>query len=385
MPFTEEYKMSKQDYYQILGVTKNASASEIKKAYRKLALKYHPDKNPGNKGAEEKFKEASEAYAVLSDSKKRSQYDRFGHSAFGPGSGAEGFGGFNFEDLFKDMGGGMGGMGDIFGDIFNSKAQSSSNRPARGADLKYNLKISFEDSVFGTVKEIKIRRLDICDSCHGSGSAPGSTPATCPECKGTGQVMNSQGFFSISSACSRCSGTGKIITNPCSECRGRGKKSIIRTLKIKVPQGINNNDKLKVRGEGEPGSNNSSRGDLYVIINVEEHKLFTRKDMDIYCEIPISLITAVLGNKIEVPTLTGHARLTIPAGTQHSQLFRLRGGGVSNKKGYKQGDQLVRVLIEVPVNLEPQAIELFKKIDSLNMKKNYPEINQFKKKYDRKK
>jgi molecular chaperone DnaJ len=376
--------MSKKDYYQILGITKNASENEIKKAYRKLAVKYHPDKNPGNKSAEEKFKEASEAYAILSDPAKRSKYDRYGHSAFGQGNGFEGFSGsFNFEDLFKDMGG---GVGDIFGDIFGSRTRTANTaRATRGADLKYNLTITFEDSVFGKVEEIKIRRLDICDTCHGSGAAPGTMPATCSECRGTGKVMNTQGFFSISSSCPKCNGKGKIISSPCKSCNGRGKKSITRTLKVKIPRGINNNDKLKVKGEGEPGSDNSSRGDLYVVINVAAHPLFSRKDMDIYCEIPITAGTAVTGGKIEVPTLTGHARLTIPAGTQHGQLFRLRGGGISDQSGYKQGDQLVRVLVEIPVNLSDSSFELFKKIDKILTSENYPGVKKFKKNHNRKK
>ena len=312
--------MSKKDYYEVLGIDKSASENEMKKAYRKLAMKYHPDKNPDDKEAEAKFKEASEAYSVLSDSEKRSKYDQFGHSAF---QGAGGAGGFNPNDFQ--------GFEDIFGDIFGSFFGGGGGQPSTGiagADLRYDLNISFEEAAFGLEKQIEVRRRRSCKDCSGSGAAKGSNPETCGDCRGAGQVRVQQGFFAISRPCPTCNGRGQTISNPCNTCRGAGLESISSKLKVNIPAGIDEGQRLKLTGEGESGLQGGSAGDLYVVINIEPHKIFQRHDSDVICEMPIPYSMAVLGGEIEVPTLEGKVKLKIPAGTSAGKIFRMRNKGI---------------------------------------------------------
>src|SRR3989344_1429912 len=302
----------KRDYYEILGCEKGASAQDIKKAYRKLALKYHPDKNPGNKDAEEHFKEISEAYEVLSDSQKRHSYDQFGHAATGPG-GAGGFGGFGgggqgFENIFGDL------FGDVFGDFFGGTRGTRRRGAGRGADLRYNLDISFEDAAFGREMAIEIPKDVKCDACEGSGAKPGTGPEVCPNCNGTGESHFQQGFFTIARTCSRCHGEGTFVKYHCTICDGRGTQKKVKKLSIKIPPGVDTGQRLKLKGEGEPGSRGGTAGDLYVVINVQGHTLFEREGADIHCEIPITFSQAALGCDMEVPTLHGKIKMKIPSG-----------------------------------------------------------------------
>jgi molecular chaperone DnaJ len=340
-----------KDYYQTLEVDKNASDTDLKKAYRKLALKYHPDRNPGDKSAEDKFKEINEAYACLSDPQKRSNYDQFGTAeGAGAGFGAGGFGDFsaNFGDIFGDM------FGDIFGD-FTGRRRS---RPAKGQDLRYDMDINLKDAVFGTEKKIKIPRWENCSTCVGSGSKPGTRPSTCQTCGGTGQTKLQQGFFVISRTCSNCEGEGKIITDPCTKCKGQGKIRVERTVSLKVPPGVDTGIRLRVTGEGEAGSHGGPPGDLYVVINVEPHPFFKRKGNDLLCEVPISFVQASLGGEIEVPTIDGNASIKIPAGTPSGRVFHLRGKGIPKLGSYGKGDQFINVFIDVPKKLTVRQKEL---------------------------
>lgn len=341
----------KKDYYELLGVGRNAGEEEIKKAYRKLALKYHPDRNPGDKQAEEKFKEISEAYQVLTDSEKRAQYDQFGHAAFG----TEGpfRGGFDFSSGFEDI------FGDIFGEFFGAGAAKRRGR-VRGNDLRYNLTLNFEEAVFGAEKKIKIPRQGPCDTCHGSGSKPGSSPRSCPTCRGRGQVSFQQGFFNVSRTCNQCRGQGTIITDPCASCSGAGYVRRLHTLSVKIPPGVDSGSRLKLRGEGEGGAAGGAPGDLYVVIQVEPHPLFVRDGLDIICEVPISFAQAALGTEIDVPTLEGKVKMKIPSGTQTGKVFRLKGKGVRDVQGYHQGDQHVKVAVETPTHLTARQKELLK-------------------------
>lgn len=340
---------AKRDYYEILGVSRSASEEEIKKAYRKLALRYHPDRNPEDKAAEEKFKEASEAYQVLSDPERRAQYDRYGHAAFEQGAG---FGGFDFSTSFEDI------FGDIFGDFFGTGRGRGGRRARRGEDLSYNLEISFEEAAFGTEKIISIPRLTLCDTCKGKGTKPGTSAKTCPICRGSGQVRFQQGFFSISRTCSQCQGQGSVISDPCPTCRGRGAERKISTLQVKIPAGVDTGSRLKLQSEGEPGPNGGPPGNLYVIIYVREHPLFSRQNNEVVCDIPISFSQAALGAEIEVPTLDGKVKMKIPTGTQSGGVFRLRGRGIADLHGTGRGDQLVRVVVETPRKLTPKQREL---------------------------
>lgn len=347
--------MAKRDYYEVLGVSNSSSSDEIKKAYRKAAMKYHPDKNPGDKEAEDRFKEATEAYQVLSDSANRQKYDQFGHAAFEQG-GAGGFGGFGdfsgFEDLF----------GDIFGSFFGGTSGGGRSRVRSGRDLKYALEVDFEEAIFGAEKEISISRGEMCEDCEGQGSAKGSKPETCKQCNGAGKVIMQQGFFSITRTCSICNGSGKFIVNPCNTCRGSGIKQVESKLKVKIPAGIDHGQHLKLRGEGEAGVAGGPKGDLYVELHVREHPVFERQDTEIICAIPIGYSTAVLGSEIDVPTLDGNVTMKIPAGTPTGKLFRLRGKGVPILGTNRRGDQHVKVIIRVPKKISSEHREVLEKL-----------------------
>lgn len=340
--------VNKRDYYEILEVHRNASETEIKKAYRKLALKCHPDKNPGDAEAEGRFKELSEAYAVLSDSQKRALYDQYGHAGVEQGGGfsSGGFGGTPFEDLF----------GDIFGDIFGGGSRRSGGR--RGDDLRYNLSISFEEAAFGLETKIQVPRHKTCNTCDGSGAKPGTAPQTCQTCAGHGQVRFQQGFFSLTRPCPDCDGEGKRITDPCPECHGRGVTRSKKNLSLKIPAGVESGNRLKLSNEGEPGTHGGPPGDLYVVIAVKEHPIFQRQGQDILCEIPISFAQAALGCELQAPTLEGKVDLKIPAGTQSGKVFKLSAKGIPALHGYGRGDELVVVRVETPTKLSARQKEL---------------------------
>lgn len=343
--------MSKRDYYEILNVARNASEAEIKQAYRRLAMKHHPDRNPGDQVAEEKFKEAKEAYEVLTDSRKRAAYDQFGHAGVDSSVGGGG-GGY----------GGAADLGDIFGgvfrDIFGGMRGGGGGGQYRGADLRYTLDLTLEEAVFGTTAKIRVPTLVSCASCAGSGAKPGTKPTTCPTCRGVGQVRMQQGFFSIQQTCPRCQGRGTIIPEPCETCRGSGRVEEQKTLSVKVPAGVDNGDRIRLAGEGEHGEQSGPPGDLYVQIRVKPHPIFTREDNDLYCEVPIGFTTAALGGDLEVPTLDGRVSLKIPAETQTGKVFRVRGKGVKPVRGGPTGDLLCRINIETPVNLTKEQKEL---------------------------
>ena len=339
--------MAKRDYYEILGVAREAGEEEIKKSYRKLALKYHPDRNPGDKAAEESFKEVGEAYEILSDPQKRAAYDQYGHAAFDPRS--RGFRGGGFHDpfeLFREVFGG----GSIFDELFGG-GRVDPTAPQRGADLRYDLEIAFEESAHGTEKEITFTKLDACDICHGSGQEAGSKVKTCPTCGGRGQVVTSRGFFSIAQTCSRCGGAGRVIEKPCRDCRGSGRRERRANVKIRIPAGVDTGTRLRVGGAGEGGVRGGPPGDLAVVLHVKSHEIFERQGDDLFCEVPINFAQAALGAEIQVPTLGGKADLKVPAGTQPGTVFSLKGKGVKNVQGYGYGDLHVRVLVEVPTRL----------------------------------
>lgn len=353
--------MQKRDYYEILGVSKDASEQEIKSAYRKLAVRYHPDKNAGDKEAEEKFKEAAEAYSVLSDSDKRARYDRFGHA--GLGSSAGGFQDFD-PDIFSDFSDILGdffGFGDVFG---GSRRQG--NQPRRGADLRYDLEISFTEAVFGVKTKIKIPRQDTCTQCHGTGADPEEGMSTCSACQGQGSVRYQQGFFTIRRTCSTCQGTGQLIKKACSRCKGKGQLRKEKVLEIKIPAGVDQGSRLRIVGEGEGGPKGGPSGDLYVVLHVEEHPFFQRQDNNIYCEIPINFSQAALGGETTVPTLEKPEKIKIPAGTQSDTVFRLKGRGIVSLDGYGKGDQLVRVKVVTPKKLTKEQKELFEQLDTIS-------------------
>jgi len=352
--------MSKRDYYETLGVEKNASEAEIKKAFKRLAMKYHPDRNPDSKEAEDKFKEAKEAYDVLTDAQKRSAYDQFGHAGVDASAGmGGGFGaGASFSDIF----------GDVFGDIFGGgRGRGGGARAYRGDDLQYNLELSLEDAVRGTSVDIRIPTHVSCDECGGSGAKQGTAPASCPTCGGIGQVRMQQGFFSLQQTCPRCHGSGKIITDPCGKCHGQGRVQKHKTLAVKIPAGIDSGDRIRLSGEGEAGEQGGPPGDLYVQIAVRPHPIFERDGQDLYCEVPINMVTAALGGELEVPTLDGRVKLKIPAETQSGKQFRLRGKGVRSVRGGQLGDLMCRVQVETPVNLTKRQKELLEELNqSLN-------------------
>jgi molecular chaperone DnaJ len=343
---------SKRDYYDILGLERNSGEDEIKKAYRKLALQYHPDRNPGDKQAEEKFKELSEAYQVLADPEKRTKYDQFGHAAFGTNGPFQG--GFDFSHGFEDI------FGDVFGEFFGGGRGRTRARAQRGEDLRYNLEVDFEEAAFGTEKKIKIPRHGRCDTCSGSGAKQGTTPQPCPTCRGSGQMNFQQGFFTVSRTCSQCQGQGQIIANPCTTCRGAGTVRKFHTISVKIPAGVDTGSRLKLRGEGEFGTLGGPSGDLYVVIVLKEHPIFTRDGVEVICEVPISFVNAALGAEIEVPTLEGKVKMKIPAGTQSNAVFRLKGKGIRDVHGYRRGDEHVRVIIETPTHLTTRQKQLLK-------------------------
>lgn len=348
--------MSKQDYYEVLGVSKNASDAELKKAYRRAAQKHHPDRNPDDASAEEKFKQAKEAYEVLSDGQKRAAYDQFGHAGVDPsmGGGPGGGGGASFSDIF----------GDVFGDIFGGGGgRGGGQRVYRGADLRYNLELSLEDAVRGTTVKIRVPTYSTCKSCSGSGAKKGTKPTTCTTCGGHGQVRMQQGFFSVQQTCPRCNGTGSIVSDPCDDCHGQGRVKEQKTLSVKVPAGVDSGDRIRLANEGEAGENGGPPGDLYVQIQVKDHPIFKRDDANLYCEVPISFITAALGGELEVPTLDGRVVLKVPAETQTGKLFRMRGKGVKPVRGGALGDLLCRVVVETPVKLNSKQKELFRQLD----------------------
>ncbi len=376
--------MADRDYYEVLGVSKTATPEELKKAYRKLAVQYHPDRNPGNAEAEEKFKELAKAYEVLSDPDKRKRYDQFGADAFSGaagGYGGGGYGGFSAEDIFSQVfGGGGGGGGSIFEEFFGGGRRRSPNAARHGNDLRYDLQIDFIDAVFGVDKEISITKMGTCESCHGSGAESDSTKTTCSQCHGSGQVVMQQGFFSVSQECPRCHGTGQIISKPCKKCGSSGQTQEKKNLKVHIPPGVDTGSRLRVSGEGEGGVRGGSPGDLYVVIHVREHELFKRHGDDIQCDLPIPLSTAILGGTVDVPTVTGKAKMKIKEGTQNNSILRLQGKGMPSLRGGRRGDMYVKIVTEIPSSLTSEQRKALEKFDSLLQDKNNPLQNDFKRK-----
>lgn len=363
--------MPKRDYYEILGVNRDASEEEIKKAYRRLAMKYHPDRNPDNPKAEELFKEAKEAYEVLSDRAKRQAYDQFGHAGVDPTAGGMGAG-------FGGMGGFADAFSEIFGDIFGG-GRGRSN-VYRGADLRYNLEITLEEAARGTETRLRIPTLVECESCGGSGARKGSQPKVCPTCGGHGQVRIQQGFFSIQQTCPKCHGSGRFIADPCPSCHGAGRVKQHKTLAVKIPAGVDENDRIRVAGEGEPGVNGGPPGDLYVQIHIRPHPVFQREHDDLHCEMPISITTAALGGEIEIPTLDGVARIKIPPETQTGKVFRLRGKGIKGVRSAYPGDLLCHVVVETPVNLTERQKELLREFEEIsrgNASRHHPKAQSW--------
>lgn len=347
--------MSKRDYYEVLGVAKDAGERDIKKAYKRLAMKYHPDRTAGDKAKEEKFKEIQEAHEILTDENKRAAYDRYGHAGVDPNRGAAGAGAADFGDIF----------GDVFGDIFGGGRGGGGRQRARqGADLRYNLELTLEEAVRGKNVEIKVPTLVGCTVCDGSGAKKGSSPKTCPTCHGNGQVQMRQGFFAVQQTCPTCSGKGTIISDPCRSCHGQGRVEKTKTLSVKVPAGVDTGDRIRLSGEGEAGENGAPSGDLYVQVHVREHDIFVRDGNNLYCEVPLSFTKAALGGEIEVPTLDGQVKLKIPTETQSGKMFRLRGKGVKSVRSGAVGDLMCKVAIETPVNLTSRQKELLEELES---------------------
>jgi len=345
--------LPKRDYYEVLGVSRDASAEALKKAYRQLALRHHPDRNPEDPQAEERFKEASEAYAVLSDTEKRRAYDRFGFAGLGAEGGAPG----GFGD-FGDLGGFSDVFNDLFGDLFGAGRGRRRGRGQRGADLRYNLEIGLDDALRGMESQLKIPKMRTCGTCHGSGARPGTAPERCAQCRGTGQMILQQGFFRISRPCDACGGEGEVVRQRCAECRGAGRLEGQQTITVRVPAGVEDGMRLRVAGEGEAGIAGGPPGDLYVVISLAPHPLFEREGQHIHCEVPIRFAIAVLGGEVDVPTLEGKVSLRIPEGTQSGKVFRLRGKGLPSVHGAGRGDELVRIFVEVPSRLSERAREL---------------------------
>ncbi len=342
--------MSKRDYYEVLGIERTVTVEEIKKSYRKLAVKYHPDKNPGDKAAEEKFKELGEAYEILSDPDKRALYDQHGHAAFDRRAGGFGRGAGGFHDPFDIFREVFGGGGTIFDDLFGG-GRSDPTQPQRGGDLRYDMEITFEEAAHGCEKEITVTKPERCDVCDGTGAESGSRVRSCPTCGGRGQVISSRGIFSIAQTCPACQGAGRVIEKPCKACHGAGRRDRQSKIKLKIPGGVDTGSRLRSLGNGEAGLRGGPPGDLYVVLHVKQHDIFQRDGDDLLCEVPVSFVQAVLGAEIEVPTLSGKAEVKIPPGTQPGTTFRLKGKGVKNVQGYGNGDLHVRVMVEVPTHL----------------------------------
>src|SRR5437588_11826759 len=364
----------KRDYYEVLGISRGTSEEEIKRAYRKLAVKFHPDKNPDDPRAEEKFKELGEAYDVLMDADKRAAYDRFGHAAFEQGGGFRG--GFHDPfDIFREVfGGGSGGggiAGGIFETFFGGMGGQGEDRQ-RGADLRYDMQITLEEAAFGAEKEIEVQKLDACEKCYGTGAESSSRSINCPVCGGRGQVISSRGFFQVSQACPRCRGVGQIVEKPCRACDGEGRVEKPTRIKLKIPDGIADGSRLRSPRNGEAGIRGGPQGDLYVVVHVQEHKIFQRDEDNLYCEVPIGFTLATLGGEVPVPTLEGKANLKIPAGTQSGQMFKLRGKGVAHVNGREHGDLLVRVMVEVPTRLNAEQRAKLQEFAELCGEENTP-------------
>ncbi|WP_137167434.1 molecular chaperone DnaJ [Salinimonas lutimaris] len=346
--------MSKRDYYEVLGVDKSATEREIKKAYKKMAMKYHPDRTQGDKALEDKFKEIQEAYEILTDDQKRAAYDQYGHAGVDPNRGGAGFGGgADFGDIF----------GDVFGDIFGGGRGGRQSRARQGADLRYNLELSLEEAVRGKDVEIRVPTLVGCEVCDGSGAKKGTSPKTCPTCHGQGQVQMRQGFFAVQQTCPTCSGRGKIIADPCNSCHGQGRVEKTKTLSVKIPAGVDTGDRIRLNGEGEAGEAGAPAGDLYVQVHVRQHNIFTRDGSNLYCEVPLSFTTAALGGELQVPTLDGKVKLKVAPETQTGRMFRLRGKGVKSVRSGATGDLMCKVVVETPVNLSSRQKELLKELD----------------------
>jgi molecular chaperone DnaJ len=351
---------TKRDYYEVLGIDRQADASQIKTAYRKLALMYHPDRNPGDKEAEERFKEAAEAYEVLRDSNKRGIYDQFGHQGL-EGSGFSGFGGF--EDIFSSF-------GDIFEDFFGfGGGRRSRSTIRKGADLRYDMTLTFMEAAFGTEMEIDVAKTDACNECQGSGVEPGHSPETCNHCHGSGQVTRSQGFFTVRTTCHACGGAGRIIAHPCAACRGSGRINVTKKVAVKIPAGVDHGSRLRLNGEGEAGPHGGPAGDLYVVIHVEPHDIFERNDTDVICRVPISFVQAALSDKIKVPTLTGEKSISVKKGTQPGDILRLPGEGIPSLRNGQRGNLIIQFLIRTPTHLTKKQEELLHEFTRLEKNK----------------
>jgi len=365
----------KRDYYEILGVTRTAPAEEIKRAYRKFAVKLHPDKNPGDAHAEEKFKELGEAYDVLMDADKRAAYDRYGHAAFAQGTAGAGGGFHDPFDIFREVfSGATGNAGGIFETFFGGGGAAATDREGRqrGSDLRYDMQITLEEAAFGVEKEIEVRKFDTCAKCEGSGAETGSRAVHCPTCGGRGQVISSRGFFQVSQTCPRCRGAGQIIEKPCKVCGGEGRVERDSRIKIKIPPGIGDGSRLRSSRNGEAGIRGGAAGDLYIVVHIKEHEIFQREEDNLYCEVPISFTVAALGGEVAVPTLLGKANVKIPAGTQGGQVFKLRGKGIASVNGRERGDLLARVLVEIPTKLNGEQRQKLEEFSALCGEENTP-------------
>jgi molecular chaperone DnaJ len=366
--------MAKRDFYDVLGVSKNASPEELKTAYRKLAVKHHPDKNPGDKKAEEKFKEASEAYGILSDQEKKQNYDNFGHAAFEGGGGRQGggfgggFGGTDFSDIFEDF----------FGDFGGGRSRGRRNTSNRGSDLRYDLSITLEEAYEGKKKDIKFSTTEKCNTCKGNGSKPGYSPDRCTTCGGNGKIRSNQGFFTVQQTCPKCAGSGEEITDPCNDCNGQGSKQTSKKISVTIPKGVDDGTRIRLAGKGEAGTKGGTSGDLYLFINVYSHDLFKRSDENLFFEFPISIADAALGTTIEIPTIDGgRAKIKIPDGTQSGKQFRLKGKGMPYMRGSGNGDLYVQVNTEVPISLNKEQKELLEKFREIENEKSNPSIKKF--------